>query len=209
MPATAILRRAPHKAATRNASRLRSSVKLPLEIRSTTTTRTTWERVGAAATTTTTTTTEIVRHSRFRGSAVVASATRFGAESLEVFPSSWADLAGVLSGRSGASAADGALGNLANKIGRDVYMDIGGWHLYLKDAKAGGVNLSVGVATLVMKKYFESGSSDEAKACEEALDEITVKLGGGKLNCMLSALVPRRCVEDLVSCVEDFIKDEM
>ena len=36
-----------------------------------------------------------------------------------------------------------------------------------------------------------------------------VKLGGGRLKCMLSALLPSRCVDDLKRCVDDFIKDEM
>ena len=48
-----------------------------------------------------------------------------------------------------------------------------GWRLYLKDVKVDKVPLNVGVATLVMKKYYGSGGEDVERACEESLDEIS------------------------------------
>ncbi|KAI7841657.1 hypothetical protein COHA_004677 [Chlorella ohadii] len=59
---------------------------------------------------------------------------------------SWIDLASFVasSSRGGHTPFD----DLADKIGRDVYIDVAGWHLYLKDVKVGqGLSLAQALAS--------------------------------------------------------------
>ena len=61
---------------------------------------------------------------------------------------SWLDLAGFVAAASSAGART-PYDELADKIGRDCYIDVAGWHLFLKDVKipAGGqVTLAQGLA---------------------------------------------------------------
>ena len=115
------------------------------------------------------------RGSRAQRRKVSASGSRFGIDSLEVFPEAWTDLAGVLSGSNKTTGSP--IEKLADSIGREVYIDVSGWHLYLKDVRVDKVPLNLGVATLVIKKYYGSGREDVERACEESLDEISASRG--------------------------------
>lgn len=56
---------------------------------------------------------------------------------------SWLDLAGFVA----KSTAHTPFDELADKIGRDCYIDVAGWHLYLKDVKLGGqASMAQGIA---------------------------------------------------------------
>mmetsp|Transcript_12241 Transcript_12241/g.23242 ORF Transcript_12241/g.23242 Transcript_12241/m.23242 type:complete len:172 (-) Transcript_12241:343-858(-) len=107
----------------------------------------------------------------------------------------WLDITKVVS-----SGFENTSGNeLAEKIGSEVYADINGWHLYLKDMK-----LQNAVAAEVSNRV--SGGMQVEEAVTSTLQQIPVKLGK-KTDVALLELVPNSIVGDTVKIVEDFMED--
>uniref|UniRef100_A0A7S0RMK7 Uncharacterized protein n=1 Tax=Chlamydomonas leiostraca TaxID=1034604 RepID=A0A7S0RMK7_9CHLO len=91
---------------------------------------------------------------------------------------------------------------LASAIGRDVYVDLAGWHLYLRDMNAGpGVKMSQ-----VLANQFGPDASRGLKEAdiEAVLKKVPVKLGQGRRTLPLYELVPSMCVAELTEIVEEF-----
>lgn len=89
------------------------------------------------------------------------------------------------------------LEQLAATIGDEVYIDVAKWHLYLKEAKL-HTDLAERLAPLVMDQQI-----DEA-AVTEILNQIPVKLGGGRTELPLGSLLPTHCILSLLDRLEEF-----
>eukprot|EP00892_Ulva_mutabilis_P009574 jgi/Ulvmu1/698/UM010_0070.1 len=105
------------------------------------------------------------------------------------------------------SSNKSAFDDLAYTIGNDAYADLNGWHLYLKDmgTTPGGPKmhqlLAGQLGTSVLSDRFDE------KEVLEFLAKVPVKLGQGKANVSLDAVLPKRCVEDILRAVKDFSRD--
>ncbi|KAL0055077.1 hypothetical protein WJX82_006711 [Trebouxia sp. C0006] len=123
----------------------------------------------------------------------------FGKDTVE----GWIDLSKLVSGSGGIKTA---FEDLSYKIGHDVYIDVSGWHLFLREVKAAkGLNLAQALAQqfgqdISSKKYNKS-------TFEEVLKKVPIKLGGGKAQLPLMDLLPSGCVQDLEGILEDFERD--
>ncbi|MBP0012833.1 MAG: DUF3181 family protein [Roseofilum sp. SBFL] len=87
--------------------------------------------------------------------------------------------------------------NLAAEIGKNVYMDIAKWHLYLNDA-----HLHTPLAERLYPLLVED-DLEENKVLE-ILQEITVKLGGGRRQIPLLDLMPMQAQLNLMDLLEEF-----
>ncbi|MDB9519660.1 DUF3181 family protein [Roseofilum reptotaenium CS-1145] len=90
-----------------------------------------------------------------------------------------------------------AIENLAAEIGENVYIDIAKWHLYLNDA-----HLHTPLAERLYPLLAED-SLEENKVLE-ILQEITVKLGGGRRQIALLNLMPMQAQLNLMDLLEEF-----
>ena len=89
---------------------------------------------------------------------------------------------------------------LAAQIGENVYIDVAKWHLYLNDAH---------LHTVVAEKVYPLLESDSLSedAVTNILQDIPVKLGGGKTQLALSELLPMQCLINLLDLLEEYQKD--
>lgn len=90
-----------------------------------------------------------------------------------------------------------AIENLAAEIGKNVYIDVAKWHLYLGDAH---------LHTVVAERVYpllEANDLSEDKVLK-ILKEIPVKLGGGKLEVSLADLLPMQSQVYLVDTLEAY-----
>jgi hypothetical protein len=86
---------------------------------------------------------------------------------------------------------------LAAEIGENVYMDIAKWHLYLSDAH---------LHTVVAEQLYPllTANSLEESQVRQILENIPVKIGGGKREIPLIDLVPKDCQANLMDILEEF-----
>jgi hypothetical protein len=90
-----------------------------------------------------------------------------------------------------------AIEALAADIGKNVYMDIAKWHLYLSDAH---------LAKVVAERVYPlltSNKLDENQVIQ-ILEDIPVKLGGGKREVPLIDLLPTTCQVNLMDVLEEY-----
>lgn len=87
--------------------------------------------------------------------------------------------------------------SLAAEIGENIYIDIAKWHLYLREAHLH--------TTLAEQIYpmLTSNSLEEARVMQ-ILQNIPVKLGGGKREVSLADLLPMQCQVNLMDLLEEF-----
>lgn len=83
--------------------------------------------------------------------------------------------------------------------GRDVYIDVSGWHLYLRDVKvpdSGGTTLASGLAAMLAQ---EGDGADVAGV----LGQVPVPLGGGQVGDLKSGIgiLGRAWHHDMVGAV--------
>ncbi|MBF2080300.1 MAG: DUF3181 family protein [Synechococcales cyanobacterium T60_A2020_003] len=86
---------------------------------------------------------------------------------------------------------------LASEIGDNVYIDVAKWHLYLKDAH---------LHTVLAEQLYpllEEGRINESTV-SSILQNISVKLGGGKLDVPLANLIPMQGQVTLMDLLEEF-----
>ncbi len=90
---------------------------------------------------------------------------------------------------------------LAAEIGENVYIDIAKWHLYLSDAH---------LHTVLAEKLYPLIEDDAVNenAVTKILNEIPVKLGGGKRELPLVDLLPMQCQVNLIDLLEEYQKNE-
>jgi Protein of unknown function (DUF3181) len=93
-----------------------------------------------------------------------------------------------------------AIAALAETIGKDVYIDVAKWHLYLSDAH---------LDTVLAEKLFPLLESKSLSADEvtKVLQGISVKLGGGKREVPLADLLPMQSQVSLMDLLEEFQRD--
>ncbi|MGA7932379.1 MAG: DUF3181 family protein [Kovacikia sp.] len=90
-----------------------------------------------------------------------------------------------------------AIESLAADIGEAIYIDVAKWHLYLSDAHLHTVLAEKLYPMLTAKSLKEDGVL-------KVLQDIPVKLGGGKREVPLSDLVPMQCQVSLMDLLEEF-----
>lgn len=86
---------------------------------------------------------------------------------------------------------------IAAEIGENVYMDIAKWHLYLSDAR---------LHTVVAEQVYPlltTNSLDEDRVLQ-ILQNIPVKIGGGKREIPLIDLLPVQCQVNLIDILEKY-----
>ena len=93
---------------------------------------------------------------------------------------------------------------LANAIGSEVYADVNGWHLFLRDMSS----YHIGLARALAAKIELEGRADERDVVD-ILKKVPVKLGGGKVELPLFDVVPSGCVMDLVDICERYADDRL
>lgn len=87
--------------------------------------------------------------------------------------------------------------DLAAEIGKNVYIDVAKWHLFLADAH---------LHTRLAERFYpmlQSGSLSEDQV-SQVLAEIPVKLGGGKRELPLVDLLPMQCQVTLMDILEEY-----
>ena len=89
---------------------------------------------------------------------------------------------------------------LAAELGKEVYIDVAKWHLYLADAK-----LHVTVAEKLMP-LVEAGTIDE-DSVTQVLKQIPVKLAGGRTEVSLFDLLPMQGILNLLDVLEKCLED--
>ena len=108
------------------------------------------------------------------------------------------DLASFVSS-DGAGKKLAAFEDLAYKMGGEVYVDVNGWHLYVKDIKVAGsstIKMHNVLAQQIGEKVLASGRVDEAEI-KEILKGIPLNLGGGQVQV---CIFPFECKSS--ACIE-------
>lgn len=90
-----------------------------------------------------------------------------------------------------------AIENLAAEIGSNIYMDIAKWHLYLRDA-----HLHTVLAERLYPMLADNALAEDRIAT--ALQQIPVKLGGGKQEVPLADMLPMQCQVNLMDILEEY-----
>ncbi len=92
-----------------------------------------------------------------------------------------------------------AIETLAAEIGENIYIDVAKWHLYLREAHLH--------TTLAEQIYplLTSNSLQEDRVVQ-ILQNIPVKLGGGKREVPLADLLPMQCQVNLMDLLEEYQK---
>jgi hypothetical protein len=98
---------------------------------------------------------------------------------------------------------------LAASIGKDIYIDVQGWHLFLRDVKIAGGEQSVAqaLAAKLGGDVMSSGGRCDVRDVEETLKRTPVSLGRGKVTLSLYDVVPNVLVDDLYELCESFARE--
>lgn len=89
---------------------------------------------------------------------------------------------------------------LAAEIGENIYLDIAKWHLFLAEA-----HLHTELANKLYPLLEENTVSEESVIA--ILQDIPIKIGGGKKSIPMTDLLPIKCQIDLMNLLEDFQQD--
>ncbi|MEL6776862.1 MAG: DUF3181 family protein [Cyanobacteria bacterium J06597_16] len=87
--------------------------------------------------------------------------------------------------------------SLAAEIGENIYIDIAKWHLYLGVAK---------LHTTLAEKLLPIVADDDISEANviKVLQDIPIKLGGGRKTLPLSDLLPMQCQVNLIDLLEEY-----
>lgn len=86
---------------------------------------------------------------------------------------------------------------LAAEIGENIYIDVAKWHLYLREA-----HLNTPLAEQIYPLLTSNNLSENGVM--QILQNIPVKLGGGKREVPLSDLLPMQCQVNLMDILEEY-----
>ena len=86
---------------------------------------------------------------------------------------------------------------LAAEIGENIYIDIAKWHLYLGVAK-----LHTPLAEKLLPMVSDDNISEDAVV--KILQEIPIKLGGGRRTVPLAELLPMQSQVNLIDLFEEY-----
>lgn len=86
---------------------------------------------------------------------------------------------------------------LAAELGEQIYIDVAKWHLFLAEA-----HLHIPLA----ERVFPLLESDNLRrsAVEAILQQLTVAIGGGKVEISLLDAVPTPIIDQLMTVLEDY-----
>ncbi|MBD0336373.1 MAG: DUF3181 family protein [Cyanobacteria bacterium Co-bin13] len=95
------------------------------------------------------------------------------------------------------STTSEAIEALAAEIGENIYLDIAKWHLYLGDAK---------LHTPLAERLYPllQNRSLSENAVNDALQTMTVAIGGGRRQLPLAEFLPSSGQRDLMRLLEDY-----
>ena len=114
----------------------------------------------------------------------------------------WFDLASFVAT---SSSAKNPFEELSDAIGKDCYVDIAGWHLFLKDIKVDGqATMAQVLAAKLGGDMMSSGFDD--RNVEDALGKVPVKIGQGKVTVSLKDAMPAMVVSDLMNICEEYAR---
>lgn len=117
-----------------------------------------------------------------------------------VFVESFFDLADTVAG----GRESPGFSRLADAIGRDVYVQVGAWRLYVKDMK-----FHDGLAKVFAVKLAANGNSVDDAVIHDVLSVVRVPLGGGKADVPLEDLCPSASVNNLKNILRDYVDDRL
>jgi len=112
------------------------------------------------------------------------------------FAEGWLDVTKLVS----SGFEDSPANELAEKLGGEVYADINGWHLFLRDMKLHNV-----IAAEISNRIADG--MDVEDAVMSVMKQVPVKLGQ-KTKVPLADLVPNIILDDAVDVVKKFIDDQ-
>ncbi|KAG7672260.1 hypothetical protein NADE_000066 [Nannochloris sp. 'desiccata'] len=119
--------------------------------------------------------------------------------------SSWLDLAGFVAKTKGSRSP---YEELSSKIGDQCYIDVQGWHLYLKDVKiAPGAAATVADALAEKLGSTIQGQGFSQSMLDSLMSQVPVKLGQGKSTLPLADVMPSSGVQDLAEICEKYARD--
>ena len=93
--------------------------------------------------------------------------------------------------------------------GKAAYVDVQGWHVYLRDVKVSGAPLS-GILAGELGPLAAAGQGAAAlspAAIDGFLAKVPLKLGGGKATVSLLDAIPSFALGDLHRAVEDWARN--
>lgn len=89
--------------------------------------------------------------------------------------------------------------------GRDVYIDISGWHLFLRDISVSpSLKMHQALALQLGPQLGKNGMRESEVS--DVLRKIPIKLGGGKMTVSLLDVTPSFCISDLTKILEDYAR---
>lgn len=114
----------------------------------------------------------------------------------------WFDLASFVAT---SSSSKSPFEELADSIGKDCYVDIAGWHLFLKDIKVEGqTTMAQVLAAKLGGDMMYSGFDD--RDVEDAIKKVPVKIGQGKVTVSLKDAMPAMVVSDLMDICKEYAR---
>eukprot|EP00894_Picocystis_sp_ML_P001920 jgi/Pico_ML_1/52437/g3141.t1 len=132
------------------------------------------------------------------GGRVVAKAERNPAQDAL---QAWLDVSAIVSTP---TQQDEARDELASQIGKEIYLDINGWHLYLRDVSVAGTKLHVALSALIADRVSAGLDVEEAVQC--VVDKVPIKIGGKK-QLPLSQFLPVGAVQDMNDVVKEYLRN--
>lgn len=94
--------------------------------------------------------------------------------------------------------------SLADKIGQDCYVDVNGWHLYLRDVKIPGGNFTLAQGLAQQLGPEVQGKGARGVDYQGLLKKVPMKFGGGKVTLPLNDVMPSGCMKDLEQICEQW-----
>ena len=114
----------------------------------------------------------------------------------------WFDLASFVAT---SSSSKNPFEELSDSIGKDCYVDIAGWHLFLKDIKVEGQTTMAQALAAKLGGDMKSTGFDD-RDVEDALRKVPVKIGQGKVTVSLKDAMPAMVVSDLVDICKEYAR---
>ncbi|KAK3259671.1 hypothetical protein CYMTET_31343 [Cymbomonas tetramitiformis] len=113
------------------------------------------------------------------------------------FVEGWLDMTKMFTGNTDSSSSTN---ELAEKIGSEIYADVGGWHLFLREMK-----LANFIANEVTTRVSDGDRVEDAVIW--VCSRVPVKLGQKK-DVPLIDLLSNIAIQDMVKIIEDYAADD-
>ena len=95
---------------------------------------------------------------------------------------------------------------ILHDAGKDVHVDVNGWHLFLRDITATqGLKMDQALAHAIGPEVGSNGISDAE--LESLLKKIPLELGKGKTKVSLFDAIPSSAFRNFSNAIKDYAKD--